>query len=124
MPRREFPAQVKRDALKRSAMRCENVACGAVITIGKYAFDHDLADGLGGEPTLSNCKVLCLVCHDEKTRKRDVPTIAKVKRQSDDHLGTGVSNSRKISSAGFRRVSRKRVEHPMPRLYQPKGLYR
>lgn len=83
--RREFPAKVKREALDRAKGICEG--CGAPLTIGKYEFDHDLADGLGGEPTLENCKLLCLPCHAEKTGKRDVPLIARVKRIRDRHLG-------------------------------------
>ena len=114
MSRREFTARVKRDALARSAMRCENPACGALITVGKYAFDHDLADGLGGEPTLENCVVLCLVCHAEKTTKHDVPTIAKMKRQRDNHQGTAMAPAKEIKSPGFQHTSSKRRQHPMP----------
>ena len=84
--RREFPKQVKRDALRRAAGKCENEACGALFGV-KFHFDHDIADGLGGEPILENCKVLCRPCHDEKTRKHDVPLIAKTKRIQDRHNG-------------------------------------
>ena len=84
--RREFPKQVKRDALRRAAGKCENEACGALFGV-KFHFDHDIADGLGGEPTLENCKVLCHPCHDEKTRRHDVPLIAKTKRIQDRHNG-------------------------------------
>jgi len=86
MNRREFPKQVKREALRRSAGKCENETCGALYGF-KFHFDHDIADGLGGEPTLENCKVLCHACHGEKTRKHDVPLIAKTKRIQDRHLG-------------------------------------
>ena len=82
--RREFSKQIKRDALKRSDKRCE--ACGALYG-HKFHFDHVIADGLGGEPTLDNCAVLCHVCHDEKTRKHDVPRIAKMKRVRDRNDG-------------------------------------
>jgi 5-methylcytosine-specific restriction enzyme A len=86
MSRREFSKQVKRDALRRAAGKCENETCGALFGV-KFHFDHDIADGLGGEPTLENCKVLCHACHDEKTRKHDVPLIAKTKRIQDRHNG-------------------------------------
>lgn len=82
--RREFSKPVKREALKRAGGKCEG--CGALFGI-KFHFDHDIADGLGGEPTLDNCKVLCHACHDEKTRKHDVPLIAKTKRIQDKHNG-------------------------------------
>jgi 5-methylcytosine-specific restriction endonuclease McrA len=103
--RREFPKQVKRDALKRAAKCCE--ACSLPFGV-KFHFDHDIADGLGGEPTLENCKVLCHGCHDEKTRKHDVPLIAKVKRISDKHNGIR-SSRQKIQSAGFRKASPQRT---------------
>jgi 5-methylcytosine-specific restriction protein A len=101
--RQEFPKPVKRAALKRAAGKCENPTCGALFGV-KFHFDHDIADGLGGEPTLENCKVLCHPCHDEKTRKHDVPLIAKVKRVSDKHNGI-TGPKRKIQSAGFRKAA-------------------
>jgi 5-methylcytosine-specific restriction enzyme A len=82
--RREFSKHVKRDALKRAGKQCE--ACGGLYG-HKFHFDHVIADGLGGEPTLDNCAVLCHVCHDEKTRKHDVPRIAKMKRVRDRNAG-------------------------------------
>ena len=87
MSRREFSKQIKRDAFLRANGRCENVKCHAFLTIGKYHYDHDIPDGLGGEPILSNCVVLCVPCHKEKTVKRDVPAIAKTKRIQDREMG-------------------------------------
>lgn len=87
MSRREFPTKVKIDAFERAGGRCENPACGAKLTVGKFHYDHEIPDGLGGEPTLENCKVLCHVCHAEKTRKTDVPAIAKTKRVRAKYLG-------------------------------------
>ena len=95
MSRREFSKQVKRDAVKRAGGKCENENCGALFGV-KFHFDHDVADGLGGEPTLDNCKVLCHACHDEKTRKHDVPLIAKTKRIQDRH--NGIKKPRTIRS--------------------------
>ena len=91
--RREFPKQVKRDALKRAAKLCEG--CGAPHGV-KFHFDHDIADGLGGEPTLENCKVLFHVCHGKKTAEHDIPLIAKTKRVSDRH--NGIKKSRTITT--------------------------
>ncbi len=95
--RREFNRQTKRDALRRANKQCE--ACGVPFGM-KFHFDHDIADGLGGEPTLANCKVLCHTCHAEKTRKHDVPLIAKTKRISDRHNGIRTQRQ-KIASRGF-----------------------
>jgi 5-methylcytosine-specific restriction enzyme A len=98
--RREFPKQVKRDAFLRANGRCENKTCRAFLTTGKFHYDHDIADALGGEPTLDNCVVLCFACHGEKTRKRDVPTIAKTKRIQDRQMGIKRS-APKLQSRGF-----------------------
>ena len=97
--RREFPKPVKRAALKRAAGKCEAEDCGVPFGV-KFHFDHVIADGLGGEPTLENCAVLCHVCHHEKTRKHDVPRIAKMKRVRDRHDGITAPRS-KIASRGF-----------------------
>ena len=87
--RREFPARIKVAAFQRAQGACEG--CGARLSVGKYHYDHDTPDGLGGAPTLENCKVLCTVCHSTKTRTGDVPAIAKAKRREARHLGARVS---------------------------------
>lgn len=87
MSRREFSKAVKRDAFLRANGRCENASCNALLTLGKYHYDHDIPDGLGGEPILENCVVLCIACHKDKTSTRDVPAIAKTKRIQDWQKG-------------------------------------
>lgn len=62
---------------------CEG--CGGLIT-GRFDIDHIRADGLLGEPTLENARVLCSPCHKEKTAD-DVNRIAKAKRVEARHLG-------------------------------------
>jgi hypothetical protein len=115
--RREFPKQVKRDALRRAADKCEGDNCGVLFGM-KFHFDHVIADGLGGEPTLENCAVLCHQCHDEKTRKHDVPLIAKVKRISDKHNGIRTTRH-KIQSAGFRKAAPQRTaSRPLGKIKQ------
>jgi 5-methylcytosine-specific restriction enzyme A len=91
--RREFSKQVRRDAFLRANGCCEGDGCGARLTIGKYAYDHRIPDGLGGEPTLENCQVLCASCHKIKTGQRDVPAIAKTKRIRDREIGIKKSRS-------------------------------
>ncbi len=85
--RQEFSPKVKAQAFQRADGRCEGKNCGARLTVGKFAYDHDRADDLGGEPTLENCKVLCLVCHKEKTRSFDMPRIAKGRRIRKREMG-------------------------------------
>ncbi len=111
--RREFPKPVKREALRRANGKCENKTCGALFGV-KFHFDHDIADGLGGEPTLENCKVLCHVCHDDKTRKHDVPLIAKVKRIQDRH--NGIRKPSTLKSRGFeKRPPQRTASRPIVR---------
>jgi 5-methylcytosine-specific restriction enzyme A len=75
--RREFRDKVKAQAFERAKGRCEK--CTARLVVGKFAYDHVIADALGGEPTLENCAVLCSACHGEKT-PGDTTAAAKVKR--------------------------------------------
>lgn len=92
MSRREFPTKVRVAAFKRANGACER--CDAKLTVGKFHYDHVIADAMGGEPTLSNCEVLCWVCHSEKTRERDVPNIAKAKRREARHIGAKAKSQR------------------------------
>ncbi len=108
MSRREFSKPVKRAARDRAAGHCEGtrpdgLRCDAVLQDGRFHYDHDIPDGLGGEPELWNCKVLCLVCHGIKTAKRDVPTIAKAKRVADRF--NGIKKPSTLRGGGFRKAS-------------------
>lgn len=111
MSRREFPKSVKVAAFKRCAGRCEK--CTAALTPGKFAYDHVIADALGGEPILSNCQVLCDACHGPKTAKEDIPAAAKAKRREAAHVGAVAAPAKQISSAPFP-IGKGRKEHPMP----------
>lgn len=111
--RREFSKQVRRDAFARAAGHCEGRPyggdrCPVKLQIGRFHYDHDIPDGLGGEPTLDNCVVLCIACHSDKTTKRDVPAIAKAKRISDKHLGIKTVR-KKIASRGFEKSAPQRT---------------
>lgn len=80
--RREFPSPVKWEAYKRCLRNdkphCEG--CGFRI-IGVPEYDHIKPDGLGGEPTLENCQVLCGKCHRRKTHEEDRPIMQKADNQ-------------------------------------------
>lgn len=111
--RREFPKKVQAQAFLRAHGQCEGRNCGAWLTIGKYHFDHDIPDALGGEPTLENCVVLCIACHRDKTSKRDVPAIAKTKRIRDRHLGIKLRKGRPMAgskASGLRKRMNGQVE--------------
>lgn len=120
MSRREFSKTVKRAASDRAAGRCEGTRpdgerCDAVLQDGRYHYDHDIPDGIGGEPELWNCVVLCIPCHTEKTAKRDIPMIAKAKRVADRQIGI-----KKRSAFGIRKPQRS-ASRPIERRseYQP-----
>jgi len=83
--RREFTKQVKLAAWRRSGGRCET--CTSKLFPGNTHFDHLIPDGLGGEPTLDNCRAVCRSCHGVKTAKEDVPAIAKAKRRELSRIG-------------------------------------
>jgi len=85
MSRTEFSAKVRKAAWARCEGRCEG--CTAKLFPGKFQYDHDRADGLGGEPTLENCKVLCAACHYEKTHTVDRPIMQKADNIRAKHLG-------------------------------------
>lgn len=87
MSRTEFGAKVRRLAWSRCAGKCEN--CTAKLYPGRFAFDHVKPDGLGGEPTLENCKVLCTACHTAKTVEQDRPLMQKADNIRAKHFGLG-----------------------------------
>jgi hypothetical protein len=110
--RTEFSKPTKRDAFERCEGLCEGILssgdrCCANLGKKLHHFDHIIPDAIGGDNSLQNCQVLCKPCHDDKTRKIDIPIIAKAKRISDKHNGIR-SPRQKIQSAGFRKASPQR----------------
>lgn len=98
MSRRPASSELRRAAIARHAvahpfiegrqiMYC--AACDAQIDIGLswWELDHRIARALGGSDEPDNLQVLCGHCHKEKTRKQDVPTIAKVTRTREKSQG-------------------------------------
>lgn len=110
MTRREFPSKVKVAAALRAGGRCEK--CTARTGPGNIEYDHRIPDGIGGEPTLENCEVLCRACHGAKTAGEDIPRIAKTKRQRAGHINAKVKRPwhptlrRKMSGEVVRREHR------------------
>jgi 5-methylcytosine-specific restriction protein A len=117
--REEFPRKVKDAAHARADGKCENKACGAPLTVGKFHFDHILPCALGGKPTLANCAVICEACHKEKTAREDVPRIRKADRQRARHIGA-VKPQGRLRGPGFAKSEKTpRIEKsalpPLPR---------
>ncbi len=82
---RQFPKEIERAAFFRSHGRCQG--CGAKLASGDIHYDHVVPWALSCDSSLANCQVLCNGCHRDKTANRDVPSIAKAKRQADFHQG-------------------------------------
>jgi hypothetical protein len=84
--RREFSRAVKvavvRRATKDGVTFCEG--CGALAK--KWQIDHIRADGLFGEPTLENARLLGFCCYGPKNAE-DAGYIAEAKRREERDLG-------------------------------------
>lgn len=107
--RREFPLSVKKAAFRRCCKdgkpHCET--CGNEIR-GVTIYEHVVADGLGGEPTLENCKVHCKTCADKKTIEEDNPTMQKADRVLKKTYGL-TRKRQKIKSRGFGKAPAQRT---------------
>ena len=105
MARRNFSKSVIVARIK-AATRDNNVYCDLCgLPCTKFEIDHIRADGLLGEPTFENSRLLCVPCHKEKT-KEDVAAISKAKRVEARHLGA-VKSKVKIQSRGFPKKEKK-----------------
>jgi len=96
MARRNFTKPTKREALKRSGLRCEGIGewyghpgghrCNADLAKG-VEFDHIDLDANSRDNSLTNCAAVCIPCHRFKTANVDTPKAAKTLRQQDKALG-------------------------------------
>lgn len=104
--RREFPLWVRKLAFKRCCRDgipyCES--CPVQLRAGNIIYEHVDPDGLGGAPTLANCKVHCRNCADIKTFTEDNPRMQKADRVLKKNFGLR-SARQKIQSAGFRKAT-------------------
>ena len=107
---RQFPKEIERAAFFRSHGRCQG--CGAKLASGDIHYDHVVPWALSCDSSLANCQVLCNSCHRDKTANRDMPSIAKAKRQADFHDGiTGPGLGRSPMPAGWLSRLRKTFRH-------------
>lgn len=119
--RKEFKAAVRKARLehckKNGIPHCEG--CGKAMVQGEWAFDHDKADGLGGDPTFENCRVLCnrgkTSCHSRKTELHDKPLMVKADAIRNQHNGTAKIKARIPSPPKVKRESR-RLADTLPQL--------
>lgn len=116
--RREFSKTVRLQAAKRANGRCE--ACHRKLSVGEFHYDHDTPDGLGGEPTLENCKVLCLTCHRIKTHEHDNPRMQKADSQRKS-IALNIRSAPTIQSPGFdKRPPQRRASTPLAKPLPPR----
>lgn len=91
MARKNFSPSTIKQRLAHAGFQCEGILvdgsrCLVKAEPGRFHGDHNNPDGLTGEPTFENCRILCLACHAKKTAI-DVAQIAKSKRRETSHLG-------------------------------------
>lgn len=96
--RLEFSRKQRLEIWNRAAGHCEK--CAAKLKVGEGEYDHIVAQGYGGENTVSNAQLLCRVCHREKSGV-DTTLSAKVKRVHANHNGI----SRKPKSRWKRKIN-------------------
>ena len=84
MARLEFTRKIKAQIITRANGKCEK--CSAMLKIGEGEVDHILPCALGGEATVANGRLLCRVCHVEKTAD-DIRRVRKSDRQRDKASG-------------------------------------
>jgi 5-methylcytosine-specific restriction endonuclease McrA len=100
--RTEFPLSVRKAAFKRCCRDgkpyCES--CPAELGPGNIIYEHIVPDGLGGQPTLENCKVHCRNCADVKTFTEDNPRMQKADRVLKKNYGL-TRKKAEIRSPGF-----------------------
>lgn len=82
--RMEFTRKDKAKIIARANGKCEK--CSAMLKTGEGEVDHILPCALGGEATVANGRLLCRVCHVEKTTD-DIRRVRKSDRQRDKSTG-------------------------------------
>jgi 5-methylcytosine-specific restriction endonuclease McrA len=95
--RLEFSRKTKRIINDRADGACEK--CKAVLKPGEGEVDHILSCEMGGQPTVANGRLLCKVCHKEKTAS-DIRSIRHSDRMRDKNSGV-IKAAGKIRGAGF-----------------------
>jgi 5-methylcytosine-specific restriction endonuclease McrA len=88
MSRIEFTRKVRAARWKHAGGECEK--CHGPIRSCHY--DHDTPLWLGGESTFENCRVLCVLCHRDKTAL-EAPQRAKGDRIRDKAIGALTSRN-------------------------------
>ena len=104
MPRNEFSAQTKRDALARSRGICEchliphvfKVACGCSLGPGNIFYEHIDPDAISHRNDIDNIACLTKTCWRYKTDSYDRKVIAKSNHVRDRAWGIRKSHFRPL----------------------------
>jgi 5-methylcytosine-specific restriction endonuclease McrA len=130
--RREFTKTTRRDAMKRSGMRCEAVGamygldagkrCNAPLSSG-VEYDHIVLDANSKDNSLENCAACCIPCHRWKSAHHDTPMAAKTVRMQDKANSIRSAPAKPIRSAPFQKSAKAASRQPRPSL-PPRALYR
>lgn len=136
MKRREFSRDVRAEIIRRATNAAGQVCCEGCGYVGlkkhKYQVDHTTPTQILLEKrklTAADGKVLCLLCHKEKTGE-DVARITKAKAQEASRMGLKAP-SKTIQGRGFAPKPETKPSKPertdtvkgMPRL-PPRSLFR
>jgi len=111
----EFARKVKAQIIARANGKCEK--CSAMLKTGEGEVDHILPCALGGEATVANGRLLCRVCHVEKT-VGDIKAIRKSDRQRDKSTGA-VRPKSALSSRKSTKPSLTKIVQQRRSLYEP-----
>ncbi|WOC15009.1 HNH endonuclease [Pseudochrobactrum sp. MP213Fo] len=111
----EFTRKDKAKIIARANHKCEK--CSAMLKTGEGEVDHILPCALGGEATVANGRLLCRVCHAEKTAD-DIKRIRKSDRQRDKATGA-VRPKSALSSHKQPKAPSSKITPPRRSLYEP-----
>lgn len=116
--RLEFSRKTRAAIIARAAGHCE--VCKAVLKAGEGEVDHILPCALGGTPEISNGRLLCRVCHAEKTAV-DIRRTRKADRSRDKATGA-IRPKQSIRAAPFPTTAK--AEKRQPKTLPPRrNLY-
>lgn len=109
MARIEFTRATKEAAWDRSGGACEadgaayglppGVRCGENMTVKGVEYDHINPVEQSQDARLENCLAVCPTCHRWKTGHRDIPMLAKGKRQRNTVTRTRRGSSRPMAGS-------------------------
>lgn len=93
--RDEFSKATKIKRWDHCGGRCEG--CSSKLMPGRFHYDHDIEAALRGDNSFENCRVLCINCHDGKTKERR-KDVDKARRVEEKHLGVKPKRKSRLSA--------------------------